>query len=169
MSGFGLDPIRLGKAVGLVSPPLWLAPRGKADGTIAFFGTGQTVHLTRIRAASPIVMRRCEPGDPGVANSHHQRIATANWIVIALDAYLCAVERLENIPLFANGKLEAALRDRYRRKNLKDIVPDEGGKLRNDLRLTRAQKQEELPTYQKTIVQSIREISNALIGCPKML
>jgi len=64
---------------------------------------------------------------------------------------------------------EAALRDRYRRKNLRDIVPDEGGKLHNNLRLTRAQKQEELPTYQKTIVQSIREISNALIGCQKML
>ena len=140
MSGFGLDPIRLGKAVGLVSPPLGLAPRGKADATIAYVGTGQTVHS-----------------------------ATSNWIVIALDACLCAVERLENIPLFANGKLEAALRDRYRRKNLRDIVPDEGGKLHNNLRLTRAQKQEELPTYQKTIVQSIREISNALIGCQKML
>jgi outer membrane protein, multidrug efflux system len=42
-----------------------------------------------------------------------------------------------------------------------------GGKLRNNLRLTEAQKQEQVLTYQKTISGAFRDISNALIACEK--
>jgi hypothetical protein len=113
----------------------WLAPRANADATIlleepysydgALAGTGHTaLYLTRVCAASPAVLRRCQPGEPGVVISRYHRIAGYDWIAIPLYPYLYAVDRPEDIPLFADAKLEASLRDRYRRKYLKDIVPD---------------------------------------------
>ena len=75
-------------------------------------------------ADSPTVLRRCQPGEAGVVLSRYHRIAGYDWIAVPLYPYLYAVEKPEHIPLFADNKLEAALRDRYRRKFLEDIVPD---------------------------------------------
>jgi hypothetical protein len=47
-----------------------------------------------------------------------------DWVAIPLIPYLYAVERPEDVPLFANAKMAAFLRDRYRRKYLEDIAPD---------------------------------------------
>jgi hypothetical protein len=41
--------------------------------------------------------------------------------------YLYAVERPEDIPLFADAKMVSFLRDNYRRKYLKNIAPDKNG------------------------------------------
>src|SRR5437899_5048189 len=38
--------------------------------------------------------------------------------------YLYAVEKPESVPLFADAKMVAFLRDRYRRKYLEDVAPD---------------------------------------------
>src|ERR1700730_12633979 len=127
--------MRLVKALVLLSLLLGLAPRANADVTIlleepysydgALAGTGHAaVYLTRVCAASPTRLRRCEPGESGVVMSRYHRIAGYDWIAIPLYPYLYAVDRPEDIPLFADAKLEASLRDRYRRKYLKDIVPD---------------------------------------------
>jgi hypothetical protein len=128
--------MRMAKLFGLLSVLLWLAPRANADVTIllgepysydgALAGTGHAaVYLTRICAASPTELRRCQPGEPGVVISRYHRIAGHDWLAIPLYPYLYAVDRSEDIPLFADGKLETALRDQYRRKYLKDMVPDE--------------------------------------------
>jgi hypothetical protein len=47
-----------------------------------------------------------------------------DWVAIPLIPYLYAVERPEDIPLFANAKMTAFLRDRYRRKYLEGIAAD---------------------------------------------
>jgi hypothetical protein len=127
--------MRLAKRVTVLCLLLWLAPRAKADVAVlleepysydgAFAGTGHTaVYLSRVCAASPTVLRRCQPGEPGVVLSRYHRIAGYDWIAIPLYPYLYAVGNPAEIPLFVDNKLEAALRDQYRRKNLESIVPD---------------------------------------------
>src|SRR5271155_4816038 len=92
------------------------------DGELA--GTGHTaVYLSSVCAASPTVLRRCEPGEVGVVLSRYHRIDGYDWLAIPLLPYLYAVERAEDIPLIADVKIEAAMRDAYRRKYLESIVP----------------------------------------------
>ena len=93
------------------------------DGGLA--GTGHTaVYLSNVCASSPIVLRRCNPGETGVVLSRYHRIDGYDWLAIPLLPYLYAVDRPEDIPLIANAKIEAAIRDAYRRKYLEAIVPD---------------------------------------------
>jgi len=47
-----------------------------------------------------------------------------DWVAIPLIPYLYAVERPEDVPLFADAKMTLFLRDRYRRKYLEAIAPD---------------------------------------------
>lgn len=82
------------------------------DGTFA--GTGHAaVYLTRVCAESPIVLRRCGPGEAGVVISRYNGVAGRDWIAIPLIPYLYAVKNPEDIPLFADSKLVAFLRHEY--------------------------------------------------------
>ena len=96
------------------------------DGALA--GTGHTaVYLTRVCAATPVTLRRCNPGEHGAVISRYARIGGYDWIAIPLVPYLYAVENPEDVPLYADPKLETFLRDQYRRAHLEDIVPDAPG------------------------------------------
>jgi hypothetical protein len=91
----------------------------------AFAGTGHAaVYLSNICADSPTSLRRCLPGESGVVISRYHRVAGYDWVAVPLYPYLYAVEKPQDIPLFTDGKLEAALRDHYRRENLEHLVPD---------------------------------------------
>lgn len=91
----------------------------------AFAGTGHVaVYLSNICADSPTSLRRCLPGESGVVISRYHRIAGYDWIAVPLYPYLYAVEKPQDIPLFTDGKLEAALRDHYRRENYEQLIPD---------------------------------------------
>jgi len=91
----------------------------------AFAGTGHAaVYLSNICANSPTSLRRCLPGESGVVISRYHRVAGYDWIAAPLYPYLYAVEKPQDIPLFTDGKLEAAMRDRYRRENYEQLVPD---------------------------------------------
>jgi hypothetical protein len=93
------------------------------DGTFA--GTGHAaVYLSRVCADSPLVLRRCSAGEQGVVLSRYHGIAGHDWLAVPLISYLYAVDSPEKVPLFADAKLEAFLRDRYRRKYLEAIIPD---------------------------------------------
>jgi len=93
------------------------------DGVLA--GTGHAaVYLSNICADSPVSLRRCQPGEPGVVISRYHRIAGLDWVAVPLYPYLYAVDKPQDIPLFTDVKLEAALRDHYRRANLEQLVPD---------------------------------------------
>ena len=91
----------------------------------AFAGTGHAaVYLSNICADSPVSLRRCQPGESGVVISRYHRVAGYDWIAVPLYPYLYAVGKADDIPLFADAKLEAALRDHYRRENLEQLIPD---------------------------------------------
>ncbi len=90
-----------------------------------FAGTGHAaVYLERVCAQSPILLRRCTPGETGVVLSRYMDVAGHDWIATPLIAYLYAVDRAESVPLSADSKLADFLRNQYRRGHLESIVPD---------------------------------------------
>ncbi len=90
-----------------------------------FTATGHAaVYLPAVCADSPIVLRRCAPGETGIVLSRYDGIDGYDWLAIPLIPYLYAVERPEDIPLFADAKMVAFLRDQYRRKYLEEVAPD---------------------------------------------
>ena len=112
-----------------------IAPRAHADVTVlleepysydgALAGTGHTaIYLTRVCATTPVVLRRCNPGEHGAVISRYTRIAGYDWIAIPLVPYLYAVENPKDIPLYADPKLVALLRESYRREHLENFAPD---------------------------------------------
>ncbi len=95
-------------------------------GRMGFFtATGHAaVYLSGVCADTPLVLRRCAPGETGIVLSRYDGVGGYDWVAIPLIPYLYAVERPEDVPLFANAKMALFLRDRYRRKYLEDIAPD---------------------------------------------
>ena len=95
-------------------------------GKLGFFtATGHAaVYLSGVCAETPLVLRPCQPGETGIVISRYDGINGHDWVAIPLIPYLYAVERPEEIPLFADAKMTAFLRDRYRRKYLEAIAPD---------------------------------------------
>jgi len=90
-----------------------------------FTATGHAaVYLSGVCAETPLVLRRCAPGESGVVLSRYDGVGGYDWVAIPLIPYLYAVERPEDVPLFADAKMVAFLRDRYRRNYLEDIAPD---------------------------------------------
>lgn len=82
------------------------------------------VYLSRICAASPTVLRRCEPGEPGVVISRYHRISGYDWIAIPLIPYLFAVDQPEQVPHYVSAETVADLRNDYRRRHLLEIAPN---------------------------------------------
>jgi hypothetical protein len=95
-------------------------------GRMGFFtATGHAaVYLSGVCADTPLVLRRCAPGETGIVLSRYDGVGGYDWVAIPLIPYLYAVERPEDVPLFANAKMALFLRDRYRRKHLERVVPD---------------------------------------------
>jgi hypothetical protein len=95
-------------------------------GKLGFFtATGHSaVYLSAVCADTPLVLRPCAPGETGVVISRYDGVGGYDWIGIPLIPYLYAVDRPEDIPLFADAKMVAFLRDRYRRKYLESVAPD---------------------------------------------
>jgi hypothetical protein len=114
---------------------LCAAPRALAGATLfvgepygfdgAFAGTGHAaVFLSGVCATSPITLRLCSAGETGIVLSRYRGVGGYDWIAIPLIPYLYAVQRQEDVPLFADKKTIAFLRDRYRRDHLVSLVPD---------------------------------------------
>lgn len=97
-------------------------PYGKMG---VFTATGHAaVYLSGVCTDTPLVLRRCTPGETGIVLSRYDGVGGHDWVAIPLIPYLYAVERPQDVPLFANAKMAAFLRDRYRRKYLEDVAPD---------------------------------------------
>ncbi len=92
-------------------------------GTISPTGHA-SVYLSRVCAETPVVLRRCNPGELGVVISRYRKLSGYDWIAIPLVPYLYAVEDFASIPEEANRQMVAHLRDEYRRKHLREMVPD---------------------------------------------
>ncbi len=95
-------------------------------GKLGFFtATGHAaVYLSGVCAETPVVLRRCAPGETGVVLSRYDGVGGYDWIAIPLIPYLYAVDRPEDVPLFADSKMVLFLRDRYRRQHLEEVAPD---------------------------------------------
>jgi len=95
-------------------------------GRLGFFSaTGHAaVYLSGVCSETPVVLRPCAPGETGVVISRYDGVNRYDWVAIPLIPYLYAVERPEDVPLFADGKMVAFLRDRYRRTYLEEVAPD---------------------------------------------
>jgi hypothetical protein len=132
----GLEAVlRLGKLSAILLFCLCSIPRARAGATLflgepygydgALAGTGHAaVYLSGVCATSPVVLRRCAPDETGIVLSRYRGIGGYDWIAIPRIPYLYAVEKSEDIPLFADKKLVSFLRDRYRRNHLESLVPD---------------------------------------------
>lgn len=83
------------------------------------------IYLTRICAESPILLRRCAPGEQGAVISRYHRIAPYDWVAIPYIAYLYAVDRRNQVPEEASSDEIASLRDVYRRTHLQAVAPDQ--------------------------------------------
>jgi hypothetical protein len=120
---------------------LWLlvasASQARADATLLleepygrfgfFTATGHAaVYLSRVCAESPTVLRPCREGETGVVLSRYNRIAGYDWLAVPLIPYLYAVEEPDEVPLFANPKIVAFLRNQYRKNHFAAIAPDDG-------------------------------------------
>jgi hypothetical protein len=91
----------------------------------AFGGTGHAaVYLSRVCAETPLVLRRCAPGELGAVISRYDGIAGHDWIAVPLIPYLYAVDNPENVPLSADAKLVDFLRNKYRQSHLESVAPD---------------------------------------------
>lgn len=95
-------------------------------GKLGFFtATGHAaVYLSGVCAETPVKLRPCAPGETGIVISRYDAVGGYDWIAIPLIPYLYAVERPQDVPLFADAKMALFLRDRYRRKYLEEIAPD---------------------------------------------
>jgi hypothetical protein len=95
-------------------------------GKLGFFtATGHAaVYLSGVCADTPVHLRPCAAGETGIVLSRYDGVGGYDWVAIPLVPYLYAVERPEDVPLFADAKMTVFLRDRYRRKYLQDVAPD---------------------------------------------
>ena len=95
-------------------------------GKLGFFtATGHAaVYLSGVCAETPVRLRPCNPGETGIVISRYDGVAKYDWVAVPLVPYLYAVDHPEDVPLFADGKMVAFLRDHYRRTYLEDIAPD---------------------------------------------
>jgi hypothetical protein len=111
------------------------APRAQADAALLleepYGGFGQfnptghaAVYLSRVCADTPVMLRRCSPGEMGVVISRYYKMAGYDWVAVPLIPYLYAVENPADIPDFASAELVRELRDRYRRRYLEMLAPD---------------------------------------------
>ena len=82
------------------------------------------LYFSRVCADSPHHLRRCAAGESGVVISRYHEVAGYDWLAIPLVPYLYAVERPEEVPLFASEQVVADLRDAYRQKALYELIPD---------------------------------------------
>jgi hypothetical protein len=94
-----------------------------------FFGTvnptGHTaIYFERICAASPVGLRRCEPGELGAVVSRYQGIAGYDWVAVPLIPYLFSVDNAESVPAHVNRETVDRLRSRYHEEYLLSLGDD---------------------------------------------
>jgi hypothetical protein len=83
-----------------------------------------SIYLSRVCAASPVSLRRCEAGEQGVVISRYHRVGGYDWLAIPLIPYLYAVDQTDRVPGQVNPEQVASLRDDYRRAHLEEVAPD---------------------------------------------
>jgi hypothetical protein len=91
-----------------------------------FFGginpTGHAaIYLNNVCAETPLLLRRCQPGETGVVISRYQGIGEHDWIAMPLLPYLYAVENADDVPLNADPATVALLQKKYGEAHLEGL------------------------------------------------
>jgi hypothetical protein len=94
-----------------------------------FFGalnpTGHNaIYFERICAATPVTLRRCQPGELGAVISRYQGIGGYDWVAIPLIPYLYSVENAVDVPTHVDHDLVVELRGRYHEEHLASLGAD---------------------------------------------
>jgi len=94
------------------------------------FGTmmplGHTaLYLDRVCADGPLKVRMCHPGEPqGVVLARYHRIGEYDWLASPVMQFLYATDRMEELLSFATPEAVWTMRQRYRERYLRALVPD---------------------------------------------
>jgi hypothetical protein len=94
------------------------------------FGTmmpsGHTaIYLDRVCANGPLRVRMCTAGEqPGVVLARYHAIGRYDWLAVPVMEYLFATDRMEQVPQYATPEVVWALREKYRQRYLRSVVPD---------------------------------------------
>lgn len=83
------------------------------------------IYLSDVCAATPVRLRRCDPGETGVVISRYHHIRGYDWMAMPLLPYLYAVNNPQDIPAKASKKMAMHLRNQYRRMYLREYIPDD--------------------------------------------
>ena len=104
---------------------LFVSPRCHSQAALlmeepyGFFGalnpTGHTAvyFQTRVCAETPVVLRRCGPGEPGAVIARYQGMSGYDWVAIPLIPYLYSVEDASQVP--------GTCRSRYRQPHARSL------------------------------------------------
>ena len=92
-----------------------------------FFGsinpTGHSaIYLNRVCAETPTKLRRCRPGETGVVISRYSRIQKLDWVAMPVLPYLYAVERVEDVPAWADKNQIQKMQKAYAEDHLQSLV-----------------------------------------------
>jgi hypothetical protein len=82
------------------------------------------VYLDHVCADTPTRLRLCRPGEMGIVLSRYHRVADIDWLAIPIMPFLYGVDRPDQVPNFMTLSEEAAIREQYRQRYLREIVPD---------------------------------------------
>ena len=94
------------------------------------FGTmmplGHTaIYLDHVCADGPLKVRLCRQGEPqGVVLARYHAIGQYDWLATPVMDFLYATETPEEIPAYATPETVWSLREQYRERFLREIVPD---------------------------------------------
>ncbi len=93
-----------------------------------FTGSGHTaIYFSNICADGPTALRLCVPGEHGAVISSYPNFSEnldREWIAVPVFAFLYGVERADDIPLYANGKVRNFLRENFRQNHMQSAIPD---------------------------------------------
>jgi hypothetical protein len=115
------------------------APQSRASVTVLLsepfghFGTMMPVghagvYLDHVCADTATHLRLCRPGEMGIVLSRYHRVSNIDWLAIPIMPFLYGVDRPDQVPAFMTLTREADIREQYRQRYLRAIVPDgEGG------------------------------------------
>ncbi len=87
--------------------------------------TGHTaVYFENVCAETPVLLRRCAPGEPGAVIARYSGIGDYDWIAIPLVPYLYAVETPDLVPDRVDRATVDRLRDKYHEQHLLSLGAD---------------------------------------------
>ena len=82
------------------------------------------VYLDRVCAGTATHLHLCRPGEMGIVLSRYHRVADIDWLAIPVMPFLYGVDTPEEVPRFMTLPREAEIREQYRLRYLRRIVPD---------------------------------------------